>query len=309
MRFSNLMHFATYLVVRLLICVVQSLRIETCEALTRNLAWLFADVLRLRGRVVDENLRHAFPGMSPSARRVLARRMWEHLFLFVVEIAYAPRKIHETNWRDFVELTNVPQLVRLLLDERPLMIISAHFGNFELGGYVLGLLGFHTQSVARDLDNPYLHAFVNRFRGVTGQRIISKKGGYDEIVDALSSGKTMALLADQYAGRKGCWVEFFSRPASAYKAIALLALNHDARLAVAYCRRLGRPLKYEFIMQSELDPRDVADDPHAIRTVTQWYTTELERAIRGAPEQYWWVHRRWKDNRRPRRKTQTAKAA
>ena len=64
----------------------------------------------------------------------------------------------------------------MLLDDRPLLLVSGHFGNFELAGFVLGILGFPTYTVARPLDNPYLHAFVNRFRGATGQHIVPTKG-------------------------------------------------------------------------------------------------------------------------------------
>ena len=129
--------------------------------------------------------------------------MWEHLFLLVLEVAHTPRKIHETNWRDYVRLTNEDELVRSLLDDRPVLIVTAHLGNFEVGGYVLGVLGFPTYTVARTLDNPYLDRFVNRFRGGTGQHIIPKNGGYDQIVEVLARGGTMTFLADQYAGPEG----------------------------------------------------------------------------------------------------------
>ena len=114
-----------------------------------------------------------------------------------------------------------------------------------MGGYVLGILGFPTYTVARTLDNPYLDRFVNRFRAGTGQHIIPKNGGYQQILDVLAGGGTMTFLADQYAGPKGCWVEFFGRPASAHKAIALLALDNDARVSVCAARRLGRPMQFE----------------------------------------------------------------
>ena len=116
----------------------------------------------------------------------------------------------------------------------------------------------------------------------------------------------MAFLADQYAGEKGCWVEFFGRPASAYKAIALLALEHDAPVAVCYARRLGQPMQFEMVTEAMADPRDARDDVGTVRDLTQWYTSQLEQAIRTAPEQYWWVHRRWKDTRKKRGKQKAA---
>ena len=306
MRRQQVVDYLVYVAVRILICIVQAIRIETGQRFARTLAWLFCNVLHIRGRVVDDNLAHAFPEMSTAARLRLARRMWEHLFLLVLEVAHTPRKIHETNWRDFVRLTNDAELVRSLLDDRPVLIVAAHLGNFEVGGYVLGVLGFPTHTVARTLDNPYLDDFVNRFRGGTGQHIIPKNGGYDQITEVLSRGGTMTFLADQYAGPKGCWVEFFGRPASAHKAIALLALDNNALMSVSTARRLDRPMQFELVNYAAVDPREVRNEVGTIRELTQWYTTRLEELIRQTPDQYWWLHRRWKDTREKKREKKAA---
>jgi KDO2-lipid IV(A) lauroyltransferase len=300
-RPADFVNYLVYVVVRILICIVQALRLETGVRAARCLAWLFGDVLGIRAGVVDENLAQAFPDLSPQQRHQLSRRMWEHLFVMVLEIAHAPRKIHETNWRRYVRLTGEDVLVRLLLDDRPTLIVTAHFGNFEVAGFVLGILGFPTFTIARTLDNPYLDRFVNRFRGMTGQKMLPKNGAFEQIVAALQRGEAMTLLADQYAGRKGCWVEFFGRPASAHKAIALLALENEAPVAVACARRLDRPMRFELATTAAADPRQAADELGTVQELTQWYTTRLEEFIRPDPEQYWWLHRRWKDTRRRRR--------
>ena len=306
MRRQQIVDFLVYVVVRTLICIVQAMRMETGRRLAGTLAWLFCDVFPIRRGVVDDNLAHAFPEMSPAERLRLARRMWEHLFLLVLEVAHTPRKIHETNWRNYVHLVNKEQLVRSLLDDRPVLIVAAHLGNFEVGGYVLGILGFPTYTVARTLDNPHLDRFVNRFRAGTGQHIIPKNGGYDQIVEVLSCGGTMTFLADQYAGPKGCWVEFFGRPASAHKAIALLALDNNARMSVSTVRRLDRPMQFELINYVTIDPHEVGNSVSTIRELTQWYTARLEELIRRAPDQYWWLHRRWKDTREKKREKRAA---
>jgi Kdo2-lipid IVA lauroyltransferase/acyltransferase len=306
MRRKHVIDYLVYAVVRILICMAQAIPLATGRALADWLAWLFHDVIRLRGRVVDENLKHAFPDMSADQRAALSRQMWEHLFLLVLEVAHIPRKVHETNWRQFVQLHDVAPLVRLLMSERPVIVVTGHFGNFELGGYALGVLGFPTYTVARPLDNPYLDRFLTRFRAATGQHIIPKTGGYDQILAVLSRGGTMAFLADQYAGEKGCWVDFFGRPASAHKAIALLALEHDAPVAVCASPRLGRPMRFEMISHAIADPRDAGNEVSSIRELTQWYTSKLEELIRRAPGQYWWLHRRWKDTRKKRGKQQKA---
>ena len=102
---------------------------------------------------------------------------------------------------------------------------------------------------------------MNRFRGGTGQHIIPKNGGYDQIIEVLARGGTMTFLADQYAGPKGCWVEFFGRPASAHKAIALLALDNNARVSVCVSRRLDRPMQFELDNYAMIDPHEVGNSP------------------------------------------------
>lgn len=279
---------------RVFVCVVQAMPMEKCRVCAHLLGWFCADVIGLRQNITLENLRHAFPENSDRKNRRLSRRMWQHLFLMVVEVAHTPRKIHRTNWRKFVKLRGYERLVQELLSDRPVIIASGHFGNFELGGYMLGLLGFPTYTVARVLDNPHLDAFVNRFRSKTGQHIIPKIGGYDQIVRVLDDNGTMVFLADQYAGNVGVQVEFFGRPVSAFKAIALFALQHDAVMSVGSVRRMGKPLRYEMECTALADPAAEDTPLSDPKAGTQWYTSELERCVRKAPEQYWWLHTRWR---------------
>jgi KDO2-lipid IV(A) lauroyltransferase len=271
----------------------------------RWLAWFFARVLRIRADVVDENLRHAFPEMSPAERRRLALAMWEHLFLMCIEVVQAPRKIHDTNWRDFITLVNPEKIIRACFGERPVVMISGHYGNFELSGFVLALLGFPSFTVARPLDNRYLGKFIDQFRGATGQYILQKRGSSHEIEHVLGIGGTLALLGDQYAGRKGCWVTFFNRPTSSHKAVALFSLGGDAPALFCFARRGDKAMHHFMGVDDILDPRNVSAELRTVPGVTQWYIGRLERTIRQAPEQYWWLHRRWRESR-PRRKRRKA---
>jgi KDO2-lipid IV(A) lauroyltransferase len=152
--------------------------------------------------------------------------------------------------------------------------------------------------VARELDNPYLNRWFLRFRRYTGHRQISKKGGFDTLTALLERRGNVAILADQDAGSNGVFVDFFGRAASTHKSIALLALQYDALICVGCARRLNEMLangwpRYELGCEAVIDPRDFAAGD-AVRDITQEYTHALERAIRRAPEQYFWVHRRWK---------------
>ena len=305
---QRLGQYLGYFLLRSVIAAVQALPLWLCASGARGLAALFC-LLGVRRRVIDDNLRHAFPASTRAERDRLKRRMWEHLLLFAAEVAHTSRKIHETTWHRHVHLTEGSEeaMARALMDDRPLVLATAHYGNFELAAYFVALFGYPVYSVARPLDNPFLDRFVNRFRGSTGQTILTKQGDYERILDLLAAGETVSFVADQYAGRKGCWVEFFGRPASAHKAIALFALDNDAPLGVGYCRRTDGPLRYDLCLHAVADPRSNGVEVSGMRPLTQWYTSRFEEVVREAPEQYWWLHRRWKDHRKKKRAA--AKAA
>jgi KDO2-lipid IV(A) lauroyltransferase len=296
--------------VRLLLCLVQALPLSACQAAMRVVATLCYHVLRIRRRITDENLRHAFPELTDAQRRQLAWRMWQHLLLFIAETGYLQRKLRGGNYWQYIRFNGEEELTRALLSDRPLILVTGHFGHFELASYAIALFGHRLFSVARPLDNPYLDEYVSRRRSSCGQTMLAKQGDYERIIDLLSAGATITFVADQYAGSKGCWVEFFHRPASAHKAIALFALQHDAPIVVGYCRRMARPMQFELTIQGTLDPRSTDRSVNGVKEITQWYTTQIEKMVRQAPEQYWWLHRRWKDNRERHRKAkQAARAA
>src|SRR3954447_12398535 len=94
-RLANAGNYAVYILVRVFVCVLQALSIEACQRVAQSLAWLLNDVVRLRHKITDENLRHAYPDMLSAERQELARRMWEHLILMLAEIAHFPRKVHD----------------------------------------------------------------------------------------------------------------------------------------------------------------------------------------------------------------------
>ena len=300
--------YLIYLVVRVIICMVQMLSIESIQGLSRTLAWLASDVLKFREKVTDANLRAVYPDWSEKRLRRVKRRMWEHLIQLICEIAIAPRKIHETNWRKYVRVRDRDKIVKYLLDPRPLVFVSGHFGNFEMAGYIAGLLGFPTFAIARPLDNAYIDRFLKRFRSAKGQYMLPKDGSAPIVQNILEKGGTLSLLADQHAGPKGCWVDFMGRPASCHKAVAVFTMTNDAPLMVCYVRRLGRPMRFEVGLAGWIDPATMPANLKGIKPITAWYNKRLEDVIRAQPDQYWWLHRRWREPPARRKKTATAAA-
>jgi KDO2-lipid IV(A) lauroyltransferase len=291
---DRIVDFVAYAAVRVAICVIQSLPRSFCERFARASSDLLANRAKIRRRVVRENLRQAFPEWTSAQSREAARGMWEHLILMVVEIAHADRVIRKTTWRKHLRIHGMERLVRELWADRPKVILSGHYGNFELAAYLFGVFGFRIYSVARVLDNPLLDRFVTRFRESRGQVILPKKGSAPDVALVLEDNGAIGLLGDQAAGPKGCWVDFFGRPASVHKAIGVFSLSSSAPMLVCSATRRRGLFDYDLRLEGVADPALGGPETADLKAISQWYTSLLERAIRREPAQYWWVHRRWR---------------
>jgi KDO2-lipid IV(A) lauroyltransferase len=220
----------------------------------------------------------------------------------MIEIAVLPRRMHLHNWRSMGTPTHFERIVVPVIGDRPVLLVTAHYGNWEVAGYVTGVVGLTSFAIARTLDNPHLDRFLRRFRQKTGQAILSKDD-YQGINAILDGGGIVATLGDQDAGPKGLFVDFFGRPASTHKAVALLAIEHDAVMVVMGVPRTASPMKFALNIEEVIDPRDFSGRPDAIKAMTIQFTQAIERLVRRHPEQYFWLHRRWKHQppqRRPR---------
>lgn len=303
-----------YFVFRVIVCLIDALPTRTAVRLAEALAW---GVHRLppklsRYHVARDNLRIAFGDrMSEDEIDRTIYRMWVHLFRLVIEMVQLPRKLRLYNCADVIEFRNRNATVRALCAGRPVLILGGHYGNWEMANATFGLFGFPMGVVARDMDNPHLHRWFERSRGATGHRLISKKGASDEMVQLMQRRGAVGLLCDQDAGPRGLFVPFFGKEASTFKSIALLALEYRAVVCVGYARRLPddfarhRWVRYELASEEIIDPLECTSDD-LVREITEKFTAALERSIRLAPEQYFWVHRRWKSQPQPRGKRKQA---
>jgi Kdo2-lipid IVA lauroyltransferase/acyltransferase len=301
--------FLVYVLVRLVVGFAQMLTIEESYALARALARLLYRVDTRHRQVGLDNLAQAFGDRYTEAERdAIVRAVYQHFCMMTMEILHIPRKFHLTGWRDRITLVGHEAVLGRLMQGGPLILLSGHFGNWELAGYLFGVFGFPPNSVARTLDNPYLDRFLRRFRERTGQYLIDKNTGYDDMLRVLRDGGVLSFLADQDAGQRGLFVDFFGRPASTHKAIALLAIEHKAPVVVGYARRIGPGFRYEVGCEDVILPEEWTGTAADIRLLTQRFTAALEAVIRRNPEQYLWLHRRWKHQPRPRTK-EKARAA
>jgi KDO2-lipid IV(A) lauroyltransferase len=302
---SQIADYAVYLIVRIVVCLLQSLSYSAACAFASGLAWLAYRVDRRHREVAFDNLRQAFPGRYSDAELdELVRSAYRHFCTLLIDIVHMPRKLHANTWRRHMQVPSIRQCVACLLSGRPLLIVTGHFGNWEAGGYTLALLGFATHAIARELDNRYLDDYLRSFRESTGQKLLAKKGDFDQMQSILAQGGVIGTLADQDAGQRGLFVDFFGRPASTHKAVALLAMEYNVPLLVLGVRKLPGEMRYQQIIDDVILPEEYQGQPDAARAMTQRYTLALERIVRQAPEQYFWLHRRWKHQ--PKKQKQAA---
>ncbi len=318
MTWKDLRHRLEYVAVRLAGCGMGLLSVRQTIWLAHIFAWLMTRALPrklTRYQIAAENIQAAFPGeYSAAETKNLIYRMWVHLFRMIVEMLQFPRKMTRENMRDVLIFRNRKQVVQAMCSGRPVFLLGGHFGNWESTIAAFGLFDLPMGIVGRELDNPYLHAWIKQGRELTGHQLLLKQGGWDDMTTLLNAGGNLGLLCDQDAGKRGVFVDFFGRPASTFKSIALLALEHKAILVMGYGIRLPDDLQHARWAQFEIGCEEIIDvteiqSNDEVREITQRYTAALERAVRLAPEQYFWVHRRWKTEPRANKSTQREETA
>lgn len=256
-------------------------------------------LLPFRRRVILDNLRRVY-GETVSALEIerLAQAHYAHLWELVVEFVRF-RWMSEERKRAIVDIENVEVFKRALERGKGILVLTGHFGNWEVA--TVAGLGWFPQMrgrihfVRRPIKPRWLDRFVNwRFRQA-GFGVLPKRGSLDAILDALAAGDAIVFPFDQHAGAQdGIEVEFFGHPAWTFKSLALLALVSGAEVlpAASWRKPDGRHvLRFE----EALAPLSGADVGAEIRNNTRAYNAALERLILRQPEQWYWVHRRWKD--------------
>ncbi len=284
-----------YLAVRLYCMIAQMFPINVNLRTARWLGWLWYRVMRRHRERAREHLRLAF-GHTLSDRQLerLARKSMQQMTMMAVELLFTPRLINEWTWPRYVRLKNLREGLEILLDGRGAVMLTGHYGNWELLGFTLAALGFDMTAVMRPLDNPYLNDYLMAQRQKRGLQLLYKKGATATADDILDNGGVLCFIADQNAGHKGLFVDFFGRLASTYKSIGLLALRHNVPVVVGYARRLSPRFEYEIGISRIIRPEEWHGREDELMWITREYSKAMEAFIREAPEQYLWIHRRWK---------------
>jgi len=278
-------------------CVVQ-----TIGALPRPLARLVGIALaqvigllhgKLR-RVGMRNLQLAFPEMRTGERRKIVRGVFTSLGRQFAEVCLFPRYTAK-NVSDVVIYDGFENFDRASQRGKGVLFLTGHLGGWELSAFAHSLYGHPLYFVMRPLDNPYLDALVRRYRTMHGNTPILKDDPARELLRAMKRGSTVGILMDtNMTPPEGVFVDFFGIPACTASGLARIALRTDSAVVPGFT--LWDPVlrKYRLRFDPALKLQRTGNNEEDILANTQLFTKVIEDFVRRYPDQWLWVHRRWK---------------
>lgn len=276
--------------------------VRTIGALPRPLARAVGIVLgqtiyllhgKLR-RVGMRNLALAFPKKSVGERRRIVRHVFTSLGRQFAEVCLFPRYTRE-NVNRTVTYDGYENFDRASQRGKGVLFLTGHIGGWELSAFAHSLYGHPLHFVMRPLDNPYLDALVRRYRTMHGNTPILKHDPARELLRAMKAGATVGILIDtNMTPPEGVFVDFFGIPACTASGLARIALRTDAAVVPGFT--IWDPVlrKYRLRFDPAVPLIRTGNNDADIVANTAKFTKVIEEVVRRYPDQWLWVHRRWK---------------
>ena len=246
----------------------------------------------VRRKVVRDNLALAFPEHDDAWRERVLREHYREVGRIAADYTRLPELIHGPLDRIFRHDEVEAPVREALAMGRGLIVLTGHFGHFELFGARIGRI-VPLSFVVKPMSNPGAEAWITDLRRRSGVGMYPIGSGVRDVIKTLRGNGVIAMVADQDARRDGVFVPFFGRPASTPVGPARFALMTSTPVVFGHALRApdGR---YDIICSRPIVVEGRHDDPEAIRRFTAWHTAELEAAVRRRPESWFWMHKRWK---------------
>jgi len=262
--------------------------------LGRALGMTYYHLRRKSRRETHRNLMLAFgDSLSPAARERLARRVFRHFGQAAFEMVYAGMFLGPRTFRRHVRVHNEEAAAKMLAAGHGMICVTAHLGNWEVVGTAAGLFGFPLHSLYRPVGGPLLDWLTHVLRERHGQRLVPVAGSMARLTELVRQGKCIGLLADQYARRRDIFVKFFGLPSATTGLVALLAQKTGAPILAGYAVRRGEGFSYDLFLEP-LPVEKTGNRRADLVQLTQAYMASVEKFARRYPEQYLWMHRRWR---------------
>jgi len=271
----------------------QGIPISLRRALFTGLFRLFYLLVPRQRLIAAHNLRCAFPEKSDDEILRIVRGVYRNMGIITAEFFDIPRLTKE-NIGEFVDAEGIEHCTRALERGRGVLFFTAHFSNWELSAAAAALLIKPAVAVYRTLDSALLEHIVLRVRSAAGNTLIPKEHAMRAMIRCLKRNEILGILIDQnVAWYEGVFVDYFGRPACTTNGLALLALHTKAPVLPGYIVRLhdGR---YRLVIGPEVQITRTGDRDADVLANTQRFTKMIEETVRRYPDQWFWVHQRWK---------------
>jgi KDO2-lipid IV(A) lauroyltransferase len=245
-------------------------------------------------RVGMRNLEMAFPAMSRAERKRILRTEFTSLGRQLAELCQFPRYTLE-NIDEVVVYDGLENYEKAYAAGKGVLFLTAHFGGWELSAFMHSLHGHWMHVVMRPMDNEYLNGLIQHYRTMHGNKMVDKDDFVRGLLSAMKAGEAVGILMDtNMTPPQGIFVDFFGIPACTASGLARIALRTDAAVVPGFTiwdEALG---KYRLHFDPAVDLIRTGDLEADIRANTQKFTSIIEQYVRKYPEQWLWVHRRWK---------------
>ncbi|PYX90396.1 MAG: lipid A biosynthesis acyltransferase [Acidobacteria bacterium] len=245
-------------------------------------------------RVGMRNLRLAFPDNSEGERRKILRGEFTSLGRQLAEVCLFPRYTKE-NVSNIVVYDGFENFERAHNRGKGVLYLTAHLGGWELSAFAHSLYGHPLHVVMRGMDNPYLDRMVQQYRTMHGNSAVDKDNFVRGLLSAMKAGETVGILMDtNMTPPQGVFVDFFGIPACTASGLARIALRTDAAVIPGFTVWDSSLRKYRLRFEPALHLVRTGDDEADIVANTALFTKVIEEYVRRYPDQWLWVHRRWK---------------
>ena len=242
-----------------------------------------------------ENLRRAFPEKEEEECRLLLRENFRQLGLSAVEMLRLDLYRHPQMVKDYFELNGIGNVQQALAQGDGCFLLTGHVGFWEAGSILMPLHGIATDAIYKKMKNPYVEKRIMALRESAGARWIEKNRAARKILRSLKENRAVAVLIDQRVSPlEGVIVNFFNRPVIATPVIAMMAIKLGTPIIPIFCCR--RPDNhYEIVFEPMITfLQEENPAPETVIAATQLLMDKIEAAVRRTPEQWFWVHDRWR---------------
>lgn len=260
------------------------------EFLGEIMFWL----MKRRRSIGYKNLNIAFgDDLSSEEKRQILRANFRNLGKSLAEVLHFP-KMSTGYLQQKVRIEGQENYLAAKAKGQGVIFLTAHFGNWEISSHAQSAAGYPLSIVVRPLDNHYLNSIVEKLRTLHGNKILPRGNGLKRMITALKNKETLGILMDQNTSRsKGLFIDFFGEPACTVPVIALLALRYRVPVIPGFIIRTGFDT-HTLYLGPEVEIQRTGDTQKDIAENTRHFNTIIEQFVRQYPDQWFWIHNRWK---------------